>query len=190
MTRGLIALGERSDLVKEGIRVHIEHAQDIQHSKSAVVWLRVISSLAWLDSAVIGKDAKMSSAFLSGDGLAERVTETFIHTAVTPGVASFLQNVVLPHVQICAVLIAFGDLVIGISLMLGFLTRVGGCLAIARAVTNILVVGGAGPDTIGFNVMLITAGVIATATGSGRRYGIDGWLLARWPSVRFLRFLA
>ena len=170
--------------------MRIERVEDIRHSKSAVVWLRVISSLAWLDSAVIGKDAKMSPAFLSGDGLAERVTGTFIHTAVAPGVADFLQNVVLPHVQIYAVLIAVGDLVIGTSLLLGVLTRVGGCLAIARAVTNILVVGGAGPDTIGFNVMLITAGVIATTTGAGRRYGIDGRLLARWPSVRLLRFLA
>src|ERR1700722_9464212 len=107
----------------------MEHVQDIDHSKSAVVWLRVITSLAWLDSAVIGKDAKMSPAFLSGAGLAERVTETFIHTAVTPAVANFLQNVVLPHAQIFALLIACGDLVIGISLMLGVLTRVGGCLA-------------------------------------------------------------
>jgi hypothetical protein len=58
-----------------------------------------------------------------------------------------------------------------------------------RAVTNILVAGGAGPDTVGFNTMLITAGAIALATRSGRRFGIDAVLLNRWPNVRFLRFL-
>jgi hypothetical protein len=62
-------------------------------------------------------------------------------------------------------------------------------LAILRAVTNILIAGGAGSDTIGFNVMLITAGAIVVATGAGRRYGIDAVLLTRWPSARFLRLL-
>lgn len=48
-------------------------------------------------------------------------------------------------------MIGFGDLAIGISLSLGLFTRLGGTLAIVRAVTNILVAGGAGADTVGFN---------------------------------------
>ena len=87
-------------------------------------------------------------------------------------------------------LIAFGDLAIGISLSLGLLTRLGGMLAIMRATTNILIAGGAGPDTIGFNAMLIVAGMICITTGAGRNYGIDRFLLARWPSLAFLRLIA
>jgi uncharacterized membrane protein YphA (DoxX/SURF4 family) len=149
----------------------------------------VISSLAWLDSAFVGKDAKLAAAFLSGAELVKKVNETFIHTAVTPGVSALLRNVVLPNAQIFAITIGFGDLAIGISLLFGFLTRLGGTFAIMRAVTNILVAGGAGPDTVGFNTMLITAGAIALATGAGRRFGIDAVLLTRWPNVRLLRFL-
>jgi uncharacterized membrane protein YphA (DoxX/SURF4 family) len=149
----------------------------------------VISSLAWLDSALIGKDVKLSAAFLSGVELAKKVNGTFIHTAVTPAVSALLRNVVLPNAQIFAITIGVGDLAIGVSLLFGFFTRLGGAFAIMRAVTNILVAGGAGPDTVGFNAMLITAGAIALTTRAGRRFGIDAVLLTRWPNVEFLRFL-
>lgn len=163
---------------------------DVGRARSSIVWLRVISSLAWLSSAFVGKDAKLSAAFLSGVELSKRVNETFVHTALTPGVSALLRNVVLPNAQIFAVMIGFGDLAIGTSLALGLFTRLGATLAIVRAVTNIVVAGGAGADTVGYNVMLIAAGIIALATGAGRRFGIDGLLLARWPTVKLLRLLA
>jgi uncharacterized membrane protein YphA (DoxX/SURF4 family) len=98
-------------------------------------------------------------------------------------------SVVIPHAQIFAVLIAMADLSIGISLSIGVFTRVGGALAILRAATNILVAGGAGPDTIECNGLLIVAGAIALATASGRRFGLDAMLLRRWPGSRWLRVL-
>jgi hypothetical protein len=57
---------------------------DINHPVGAVVFLRMMSSLAWLDSAFIGKDAKFAPTFLSGAGLADVVTKKFVHTALTP----------------------------------------------------------------------------------------------------------
>lgn len=163
---------------------------DVCHARNSIVWLRVISSLAWLDSALVGKDAKLSYAFLSGVELAKRIGETFLFTAVTPGVSALLRNVVLPHAQLFAILIGFGDFAIGISLSLGLFTRLGGLLAIFRAVTNILVAGRAGPDTIGFNAMLFAAGAIGLITGAGRRFGLDRLLLARWPAAKLLRLVA
>jgi hypothetical protein len=38
--------------------------------------------------------------------------------------------------------------------------------------------------------MLIVAGMICITTGAGRNYGIDRFLLARWPSLAFLRLIA
>ena len=105
---------------------------DINHAVGAVVFLRMMSSLAWLDSAFVGKDAKFAAAFLSGAGLANVITKKFIHTALTPTVVNVLQNIVLPNATIFALLIAFGDLAIGLSLSLGLFTRLGGALAIVR----------------------------------------------------------
>ncbi len=150
----------------------------------------MLSSLAWLDSALVGKDAKLAPDFLSGSGLSERVATTFVHTALSPALAAFLRDVVAPHAQTFAVLIAVADLAIGISLFFGFLTRLGGLLAIVRAVTDILIVGGAGTDTIGFNAMLATAGAIAIVTGAGRRFGLDRKMLERNPTAKLLRLLA
>ncbi len=127
---------------------------DISHTGDAIVALRLASSLAWLDSALIGKDAKLAPAFLSGAGLAQRVHDTFVHTALTPAIAHLL--------------------------------RAGAAAEIARAVVNILIGGGAGTDTIGFNAMLITAGGIALASRAGRRFGLDRLLLARHPNTYFL----
>ena len=76
------------------------------------------------------------------------------------------------------------------SLLFGLFTRLGGSLAIVRAAVNILVAAGSGPDTIGFNAVLITAGAIVVAVGAGRRYGLDRLLLSRWPSSRLLRLVA
>lgn len=162
----------------------------INHAVGAVVFLRIMSSLAWLDSAFVGKDAKFSAAFLSGAGLADVITQKFVHTALTPTIVNVLRNIVLPHAAIFAPLIAFSDLAAGVSLSLGLFTRLGGAIAIVRAITNILVAGGAGADTIGFNSMLIVAGVICITTRAGRSYGIDGVLLARWPSLAVLRLIA
>jgi uncharacterized membrane protein YphA (DoxX/SURF4 family) len=163
---------------------------EIHHAVGAIFFLRVMSSLAWLDSAFVGKDAKLATTFLSGTGLADVIRQKFVHTALAPAVVTILQNMILPHAMIFAMLIAFGDLAIGLSLFLGLFTRLGGAIAILRAVTNILVAGGAGPDTIGFNGMLIVAGAICITTGAGRYYGIDRYLLARWPSIAFLRLIA
>jgi uncharacterized membrane protein YphA (DoxX/SURF4 family) len=162
----------------------------ISHAVGAIVFLRMMSSLAWLDSAFVGKDAKFAPTFLDGAGLADLITQKLVHTAVTPSILNALQRIVLPHAAIFAPLIAIGDLAIGLSLSLGLFTRLGGALAILRATTNILVAGGAGTDTIGFNAMLIIAGVICISTRAGRSYGIDEYLCARWPSSTVLQVLA
>ena len=104
--------------------------------------------------------------------------------------ADLLRNVVLPRAQLFAIPIGLADLAIGISLSLGLFTRLGSVLAILRALTNILVAGGAGPDTGGFNVMLMAAGAIGLTTGAGRCFGLDRLLLARWPAVKILRLVA
>jgi uncharacterized membrane protein YphA (DoxX/SURF4 family) len=173
-----------------GSKDSVRQSVDIHHAVGAVVFLRLMSSLAWLDSAFVGKDAKLAASFLNGAGLADVITKKFLHTALTPTVVNVLQNIVLPYATIFAPLIAFGDLAIGLSLSLGFFTRLDGALAIVRAITNVFVAGGAGADTIGFNAMLIVAGAICITTGAGRYYGIDRFLLARWPSSAFLRLIS
>ena len=162
----------------------------ILHAKPAIVWLRIISSLAWINSAFIGKEAKVAPAFVNGGELAARVSSTFVHTALDSRIAQVLVWYVAPHAAFFALLIAVADVVIGISLVLGLFVRLGVAVAIVRAIVNVLVAGAAGVDTIGYNAMLITAAAICFATCAGRKFGIDAQLIDRFPKNRALRLVA
>ncbi len=156
--------------------------------------LRILSSYSWLSGAFVGKDAKFAPDFLAGAGLVSRITGGpnggFVHTAVNSGISSWLTSTVVPNASLFAWLLALGEAAVGISLLLGLLTRLGSVLAIAQAVVNILVAGGSGADTIGHNYMLIIVSLAFIAAAAGRTYGIDGILIRRFPNSRLLRLLA
>src|SRR5665213_4163917 len=154
--------------------------------------LRALSSYSWLSGALVGSDAKLRSDFLSGSGLVERITapeKGFAHTALTDGLSSFLTGTVVPNASLFAWMIALSELAIGLSLLFGIFSRLGGLLAIVRAITNVLIAG-AKPDTLGHNYMLALAGLVVMISAAGRSYGVDRLLLARFHNSRFLRWLA
>jgi uncharacterized membrane protein YphA (DoxX/SURF4 family) len=154
--------------------------------------LRALSSYSWLSGALIGSDAKLRPAFLSGSGLVERITDPekgFVHTALTDGISSFLTGTVVPHASLFAWMIALSELAIGLSLLFGLFSRLGGLMAIARAITNVLIAG-AKPDTLGHNYMLALAGLVVMISAAGRAYGLDRWLIARFPNSRLLRLVS
>jgi uncharacterized membrane protein YphA (DoxX/SURF4 family) len=168
----------------------ISQPAKILKARTAVVWLRVLSSLAWIDSAFIGKDAKLAPPFLHGSELASRISGTFVHTALDSRIVQLLTWYVLPHAKLFALLIAAADTAIGISLMIGLCVRLGAALAILRALVNIAVAGGAGVDTVGYNGMLILSAGICLATAAGRKFGLDGQLITRFPGSAALRLIA
>ena len=154
--------------------------------------LRALSSYSWLSGALVGSDAKLRPDFLSGSGLSERITapETgFAHTALTEGLSSFLTGTVVPHASLFAWAIALSELAIGLSLLFGLFSRLGGLLAILRALTNVLIAG-ATPDTLGHNYMLALAGLVVMISAAGRAYGIDRVLIAQFPNSRLLRLFS
>jgi uncharacterized membrane protein YphA (DoxX/SURF4 family) len=150
----------------------------VLHAVAAVAWLRIFSSFGWLQSAFVGKDAKIAPDFLNGTGLATAIQTRFAHTALTPGIADFLTSFVLPHAFVFAILIALADTFAGLSLLTGFLTRVGGTVAVLRSISNICVAGVASAADLGFNEMLIVAGVICVVCAAGRVLGFDKRLVA------------
>jgi len=159
---------------------------------ASLALLRALSSYSWLSGALVGKDAKFSPHFLSGPGLAERITDPqkgFAHTAICQDISNLLTGTVVPHASLFASLIALSELMIGLSLLFGLFARLGGFAAILRAVTNVLVAGTA-PETVGHNYMLALAGLVVLISAAGRAYGIDRLLIKKFPGSRFLRLIA
>ena len=151
--------------------------------------VRILSSYSWLNGAFVGKDAKFTADFLSGTGLAKRINETFVHTTASEGISSWLTNSVVPNASLFAWLLALGEAGVGISLLLGLFTRLGGFFAVVQALANMLVVGGMGADTIDQNYLLALLGIAFIITAAGRTLGLDGILIKRFPNSRLLRFV-
>jgi thiosulfate dehydrogenase [quinone] large subunit len=156
---------------------------------AALALLRLFAAYSWLAGAFLGSDAKFSAQFLSGKGLQMRVNTMFSKHALIPAVGHWLPGFVDPNAALFAWLLAVGELVVGVSLVLGLLTRVGGLLTVIQAAINLLVAGGLGADTVGHNYLLILIGLAVMLTGAGRRYGLDALILRRFPH-RYLRLLA
>lgn len=81
-----------------------------------------------------------------------------------------------------AELSAFGETVVGLSLTLGLLTRLGATIGLVQVVFYGLAVQHMSSGQQGFHVLLFTAMLAFIGAAAGRRWGIDGWLVRRSPN--------
>ena len=100
---------------------------------------------------------------------------------------AFLQGTVLPHAAAFATLQAYGEVVVGIGLVLGLLTGLAALIGLALAVNYGLATQWMSFGQQGFHVLLITSMVIFLMTGAGRLGGLDQLLAARAKGSRGLR---
>jgi uncharacterized membrane protein YphA (DoxX/SURF4 family) len=98
-----------------------------------------------------------------------------------PFYQEFVQRVVVPNVSLFAGLIAWGELVVGTTLVLGLATRLSAALALLLAV-NYMLAKGAWLWTPSSSDAAFAAIAIALLVGAaGRTFGLDSVLAKRWP---------
>jgi thiosulfate dehydrogenase [quinone] large subunit len=104
----------------------------------------------------------------------------------------FLEQTVLPHAGTFATLQAYGEVIVGIGLLLGLLTRLSALVGLFLAVNFGLATQWMTFGQQGFHLLLITSMVIFLGAGGGRAWGLDALLLRRaGPAARpWLRVLA
>ena len=93
--------------------------------------------------------------------------------------ALFLRSMVLPHAGVFAFLVGWGELLSGLSLLLGAATRVGAAVA-AFLLIQYGMMGGF-LSLFVYHGLFIALVAAAVYWSSGRRSGIDRWLHRRWP---------
>lgn len=104
--------------------------------------------------------------------------------------ADFVAKVVIPNFTLFAWLIFLAELLTGLSLLTGTLTRLGAALGLLMALNlgvGLLEVPGEWPWSY---VMLAMWQGIFLVVGAGRLWGVDAWLRRRWPESRVMRWLA
>jgi thiosulfate dehydrogenase [quinone] large subunit len=104
---------------------------------------------------------------------------------------NFLEGTVLPHAQSFATLQAYGEVCVGIGLVLGFLTGLAALVGLYLSLNYGLATQWMSPGQQGFHIMLVTSMLILLCTRAGRACGLDAWILERVPGAarRWLRFV-
>jgi len=124
---------------------------------------------------------KVSVRFLSGQVLPRQLLNG-IEKDPLAWHRAFIAGVVVPHGHFFSYLSAFGEISIGLSLLVGCLVRISSLFA-AFYNFNILfsVAYAAGGGTVNYNRVLILLHLIFVSASAGRSLGIDGFLKRRFP---------
>ncbi|MCA0149251.1 DoxX family protein [Rossellomorea vietnamensis] len=142
-----------------------------ENQKVSAVWtvLRIWLGVQWLEAGWNKvNDGFDASGFLQG-ALAYATGD---HPAVQGWYAEFLKGFALPNVELFNVLIPWGEMLVGVGLIVGFMT-LPALLAGAFMNLNFLLAG-----TVSTNPILYTAAIILLFTGRGAYYwGADHWMI-------------
>lgn len=152
------------------------------HPGMAPVWLllRVYVGVTWLMSSV----EKLGDAKWVGANAGQAVTE-FLQGALkktggkmpdVPGwYASFISGFALPHATLFSYVVTFGELAVGVALILGFLT---GLAAFFGMLMNFAYLFA---GTLSSNALLVLLGLLLVlAWRVAGWWGLDRFVLPRW----------
>lgn len=96
------------------------------------------------------------------------------HPDVQGWYAAFLANVVLPHAAFWSILVSYGELCVGIGLILGMFTGIAAFFGTTMNASYLLA------GTVSTNPILFALGsLIVLAWKTAGWWGVDRWLLAR-----------
>jgi thiosulfate dehydrogenase (quinone) large subunit len=91
----------------------------------------------------------------------------------------FLESTVLPNASLFATLQTYGEVAVGIGLVLGLLTGLSALVGLFLALNYGLATQWMSFGQQGFHLLLITSMVLFLITRAGRVWGIDRWLVRR-----------
>ncbi|MFQ5723716.1 MAG: DoxX family membrane protein [Terriglobia bacterium] len=95
---------------------------------------------------------------------------------------SFLEGTVLPHKEVFAALVAWGEVLVGAALLLGLCTR-GAALAGLVMNVNYLLMSGQHPLGPMNNAAFIFLELVVLLGAAGRALGVDYFLAKKWPRL-------
>lgn len=143
-------------------------------ARAALVVLRVYLGVVFLVASL----PKLQENFIPGlVGFLERVALERGH----PFYREFIQQVVLPNASVFAAMVTWGELLVGVLLILGLFTRLSAVVALVLTV-NYMFAKGAWFWTPSSNDAAFAAISVALLIGAaGRTLGLDAFLAQRWP---------
>jgi thiosulfate dehydrogenase [quinone] large subunit len=147
-------------------------------ARAALVLLRVYLGIVFLLAAL----PKLEQDFTPGlVGFLERVALQKGH----PFYQDFVREIVLPNAPVFATLVTWGELLAGLTLILGLVTRLSAVVTLLLAM-NYMFAKGHWFWTSSSNDAAFVAISLALLIGAaGRTLGLDAFLARRWPRSPF-----
>src|SRR5919197_2055336 len=141
------------------------------------VWTKLTVELAW---GVVPYLA-VSPRFL---GFQPKRVAEFANGNPVTWYKQFLEDTVLPHAQLFANLQAYGEVAVGIALLLGFCVGLTALIGLFLTLNYGLATQWMSFGQQGFHLLLITSMIIFLGARAGRVWGLDGLLLRVAPAMQ------
>jgi thiosulfate dehydrogenase [quinone] large subunit len=97
----------------------------------------------------------------------------------------FLTNYIIPHAPVFTYLVVFGELIVGVLLVLGFATRLAAVPALLLSINFLLATWNKGYEWQGINEAFIAIELTVLLAGAGRFGGVDVALARKHPNMPF-----
>ena len=152
---------------------------------NGMVWVRVLVGLLWLNGG-IEKLLNPSFPRQFADSLA---AGGFVSQA-PPFFRGFMQDTVVPNAELFAQLVRAGELLLGVALVLGFMTNLAAIGSVAMSVMILLTQGGVrlgtglgAPEFISINVLVALISIVILISPAAKHFSLDSGLARRSPGL-------
>jgi len=102
-----------------------------------------------------------------------------------PFAKTILKEVIAPNIQSFLLMAPLTELLIGTTLLLGFMTRLSATGAIFMNLTILLASGHTHPGILRVNLLMMAVAFTLLLSKTGRYFGIDKFLAEKYPKIPF-----
>jgi uncharacterized membrane protein YphA (DoxX/SURF4 family) len=165
-------------------RLRMKAPARFSEPKTALFWIALLRMMiglvfltSWVNNLILG--------FYTPDGLQSFFTQDFPQSENPLGFyAAFIDNVILPVRVVFAPFQLVAELLLGLALLVGFLTPLSSLAGIFFLINTFLATFG--HDWYWAYLMPIGILVVVLLAKAGRSAGVDGWLLKRFGERKWL----
>lgn len=142
----------------------------------SVLLIRLFLAFEWLSSGTGKIQSILANPTGYFAGMANVFGSVWAKTNPYPFMVNFLGNTAAPNASSVITIVAIAEVLIGLSLLLGFITRIGAFGGIILNAIFFLAAGHTSPSTAGINLVMIGAQLATMVAPGGRVLGIDAIL--------------
>lgn len=169
-------------------RDHTRHAASMFHAAECLAALRIVVGLYFLKALWTKFHVVLLGGAVPFIGVEQRWLSVMPKIVARqaaenpfPWYKEFLEQTVLTHAPLFGQLTAWGEALVGISLVFGLLAGLGALGGLLLSLSYGFAAQHLSGASFGLHYLLVSAMVLFFIARSGRALGLDAWIARRWP---------